>query len=185
MLIRKAISEESKLIAPYILLAMEDIAYRFIGTNDLEKATHWMESLIREKGNQYSFENCWVVESEGKILAAAIVYDGGRLIELRAGVANSIRSMFNKDFDPEDETQEGEHYIDCVGVDPNQQGKGIGSKLFQFLIEEYVHRNNETLGLLVDRVNPNARKLYLKLGFEIVGEKTLVGKNMYHLQFKK
>ena len=93
--------------------------------------------------------------------------------------------MFNKPFNPEDETQAGEYYIDCVGVNPNQQGKGIGSKIFQFLIDEYVYRRKETLGLLVDRDNPNAKRLYLKLGFEVVGEKTLVGKRLEHLQFKK
>jgi ribosomal protein S18 acetylase RimI-like enzyme len=57
--------------------------------------------------------------------------------------------------------------------------------MFQFLIDEYVHKRDKTLGLLVDKDNPDAKKLYLKLGFEIVGEKTLVGKNMEHLQFKK
>lgn len=71
-----------------------------------------------------------------------------------------------------------------MGVDPSQQGKGIRSKVFQFLIDEYVEKNNQTLGLLVDKDNPNAKKLYLKLGFEIVGEKALVGKQLEHLQFK-
>jgi ribosomal protein S18 acetylase RimI-like enzyme len=72
-----------------------------------------------------------------------------------------------------------------MAVSPHQQGKGIGSKLFDFLIGEYVYKQNETLGLLVDKDNPNAKKLYLKLGFEVVSEKTLAGKEMEHLQFKK
>jgi ribosomal protein S18 acetylase RimI-like enzyme len=184
MLIRKAKPEETPSIAPYILLAMEDIAYRFIGENSSEKAIEWLESLIRERSNQYSYENCWVVESEGEIVAAAIVYDGGSLKELREPVANKIASMFNRSFHPEDETQAGEYYIDCVGVNPNQQGKGIGSKIFQFLIKEYVHKRNETLGLLVDKNNPKAKKLYLKLGFEMVGEKTLAQKRLEHFQYK-
>ncbi|MNR48786.1 ribosomal-protein-alanine N-acetyltransferase [compost metagenome] len=112
------------------------------------------------------------------------MYDGSKLNELRIPVATKIKSMFNNAFNPEDETQAGEYYIDCVGVDPNQQGKGIGSKIFKFLIDEYVYKNNKTLGLLVDTENPNAQKLYLKLGFEIVGEKMLVGKRMNHLQFR-
>lgn len=183
--IRRAKPEESGIIASYIFLAMEDIVYRFIGETSAEKALQLLDSLVRERNNQYSYENGWVVESEGVVIAAAIVYDGARLKELREPVARKIASMFNRGFHPEDETQAGEYYIDCVGVNPDQQGKGIGSKIFRFLINEYVHKRNETLGLLVDKDNPNAKKLYLKLGFEVVGEKTLAQKKMEHLQFKK
>ncbi|RZK14976.1 MAG: GNAT family N-acetyltransferase [Flavobacterium sp.] len=184
MLIRRAIQEESTIIASYIFLAMEEILYHFIGENSKEKAIQLLDGLIHEPCNQYSYENCWVVIYENEIVASALVYDGSRLNELRTPVVNSIKSMFNSTFDPEDETQAGEYYVDCVGVNPNQQGKGIGSNLFKFLINEYVYQNNQTLGLLVDTENPNAQKLYLKLGFEIVGKKTLVGKRMNHLQFK-
>lgn len=184
MLIRKAKQDESAIIANYIFLAMEEIVYQFIGEQSKEKAIQLLDSLIKEPNNQYSYENCWVVVAENEIIAAALIYDGSRLNELRTPVANKIKSLYNNsNFNPEDETQTGEYYIDCVGVNPNQQGKGIGSKLFQFLIEEYVYKRKKTLGLLVDIDNPNAQKLYLKLGFEIVGQKTLVGKTMNHLQF--
>jgi ribosomal protein S18 acetylase RimI-like enzyme len=182
--VRKAKPEDSDIIASFLLLAMGEIVYHFIGERSTEKATQFLVNLIQKKANQYSYENCWVVEIENEIVATAIVYDGSKLQELRTPVAAEIKWMFNKDFNPEDETLTGEFYIDCVGVSPLQQGKGIGSKLFQFLINEYVYKRNETLGLLVDKENPNAKKLYIKLGFEIVGEKALAGKRMEHLQFK-
>lgn len=184
MIIRKAKTEDAKEIAPFMMLAMKDIVFQFIGENSSEKATLFLETLIGEKANQYSFENCWIAENEGKIIAAANIYDGSKLQELRTPVAAIIKSLFNRDFNPEDETQEGEFYIDCVGVGLEQQGKGIGSKIFQFLIDEYVYNRNKTIGLLVDKDNPNAKRLYLKLGFEIMGEKTLTGKTLEHLQFK-
>jgi ribosomal protein S18 acetylase RimI-like enzyme len=164
---------------------MEEILYQFIGEDSTEKATQFLINLISQKANQYSYDNCWIVEIENEIVAAAIVYDGAKLLELREPVAKEIKLMFDRDFNPENETQAGEYYMDCFAVSPYQQGKGIGSKLLQFLIDEYVYKRNETLGLLVDKDNPNAKKLYLKLGFEIVGEKTLAGKEMEHLQFKK
>lgn len=183
MLIRKATPEDSKIIAKLIMLAMEDIVYRFIGEESYEKAIDFLNGLIHEKGNQYSYEYCWVAVAENEIVAAALVYNGARLQELRKPVAERIRALFQRDFTPEDETQEGEFYIDCVGVAPNQQGKGIGTKVFQFLIDEYVRRKGQTLGLLVDKDNPKAKQLYLKLGFEVVGKKMLVGKAMEHLQY--
>ena len=184
MQIRKAKQEESKFIVPYLLLAMEDIVYKFIGEKSHEKATVFLNAMTSGKDNQYSYENCWVVENEDEIIATACLYDGERLHELRKPVADYIKQNFGNNFNPEDETQAGEIYIDCVGVNPNQQGKGLGSKFFEFLINEYVVKQKKTLGLLVDNDNPKAEKLYLKLGFKTVGEKTLVGKTLKHMQYK-
>ncbi|MCX7546725.1 N-acetyltransferase [Xanthomarina sp. F1114] len=183
MIIRKAKPEDAEVIAICMMLAMEDFVFQFIGENSTKKGTEFLELLISKKANQYSFENCWVAENDGEVIAAANIYDGTKLIELRAPVAKAIKSMFDIDFNPEDETQPGEFYIDCVGVNPSQQGQGIGSKIFQFLIDEYVYNRNKTIGLLVDKDNPNAKKLYLKLGFQVMGEKTLTGKKLEHLQF--
>ena len=184
MKIRNAKPEDATTIATYLLLAMEEIVYQFIGEKSLKKATQFLVNLIGKKSNQYSYENCWVMEMENEVAAVALVYDGSKLQELRKPVAQEIKSMFNRDFNPENETEAGEYYLDSISVSPHQQGKGLGSKLFQFLIDEYVYKRNGTLGLLVDKENPNAKKLYLKLGFEIVGEKKLAGKSMEHLQFK-
>lgn len=182
MLIRKAKIEDYKAIAPMLLLAMEDIFFSFIGEASTEKATQALEDLIQQKANQYSYENCWVMEKESAIIAVANVYDGARLVELRVPVALLITTQFAKDFQPEDETQTGEMYIDCLAVHPSQQGKGLGKQMVGFLIETYVHQNKKTLGLLVEHSNANAKKLYLSLGFEKVSKKTLAGKTLDHLQ---
>jgi ribosomal protein S18 acetylase RimI-like enzyme len=184
MIIRKAKKEDTPNIAYYMMLAMEDIVYEFIGEKSEEKATRFLENLIAREGDQYSYENCWVAEIDGETVGAAVVYDGGKLYELRDPVIQEIKRITGRDYCPEDETQAGEFYIDCVGVSPNHQGKGIGSKIFQFLIDEYVHNRRESLGLLVDKDNFGAKKLYLKLGFEVVGEQTLAGKLMEHLQYQ-
>lgn len=182
MTIRKATPYDAENIAPYILLAMQDIANQFIGEHSLDKATDFFVKMIAAKVNQYSYENCWVMEEAGMLIAAALVYDGARLNELRNPVIDEIRKSFNSDFNPEDETQAGEYYIDCIAVNPSQQGKGIGSKMLNFLIDEYVNKNNEVLGLLVDKNNPQAKKLYIKSGFEVVGDTIFAGKEMEHLQ---
>ena len=185
MIIRKAKLEDSNTIATLILLAMEEIVYQFIGEKSFQKATQFLLNLTNKKENQYSYQNCWAIEIENEIVAVAVIYNGSELHKLREAVAKEIKTMFNKDFNPEDETEANEYYIDSISVNPKQQGQGLGSYLLQFLIDEYVYKRNETLGLLVDKDNSNAKKLYLKLGFEIVGEKILAGKEMEHLQYKK
>ncbi|TRZ42966.1 GNAT family N-acetyltransferase [Robertkochia solimangrovi] len=182
MTIRKAKKEESQKIAPLIFLAMEDIAYNFAGEKSKDKAIQFLESLIKEKNNQYSYENCWVAETQEAIAGMAVIYNGAHLASLRKPVTEKVMSMFSRSFELEDETQAGEYYIDCISVAPDHQGKGIGSKILLFLIEEYVHKHHETLGLLVDKDNPNAKRLYVKLGFEPVDEKIIAGKEMEHLQ---
>lgn len=172
------------MIATCLFLAMEDIVYTFIGEEDREKARAFMLHFVEKDNNQYSYQNCWVAEDNRKVVAAINLYNGALLSELRQPVIEHLKSKFNKDFIPDDETQAGEYYIDSLGVNPDQQSKGIGTKLLQFVIDEYVNRQSQTLGLLVDDTNPNAKKLYVKLGFESAGKKVLFGKNMEHLQIR-
>lgn len=184
MIIRKAVLEDSKYIAPILLLAMEDIVYKFIGHADYQAALNFLLYFVERENNQYSYQNCFVAEEENEIIGAVNLYEGRNLSQLRKPVIEYVRSNFNPNFNPEDETQNGEFYIDALGVNPNYQGKGIGSKLLQFLIQEYVTQKHQTLGLLVEEDNPNAKKLYLKLGFKVVGQNTLVGKKLDHLQLR-
>lgn len=183
MYIGPALPQDAPVIAQHILLAMEEIAYQFIGERDYDKAYEFIYSLVMQGQNQYSFENCLVIKENDIVVATAVIYDGALLHTLRQPVAQIVEKIFQKDFNPEDETQAGEFYIDCIGVDSNYQGKGLGSKMLQYLIQEFAHHRKQNLGLLVDKNNPQAKKLYLKLGFQIVGEKTLTGKLMEHLQY--
>lgn len=182
MIIRKATIEDSEAIAKFLLLAMDEIIYRFIGEKNPKTAYYFLLHFVETKNNQYSYQNCFVAVENDEIAGAVSIYDGGQLESLRQPIVDYVKLNFNPDFSPENETQSGEFYIDSIGVNPNHQGKGIGSKLLQFLIDEFVTKNHLTLGLLVEDANPNARKLYLKLGFKPVGTKTLVGKKMEHLQ---
>jgi ribosomal protein S18 acetylase RimI-like enzyme len=182
MNIRKAEISDSKYIAPILLLAMEDIIYKFIAKKDYVSAKDFLEYFASRENNQYSYQNCFVAEENNEIIGAVNIYNGSDIEALRAPIVDYVQKNYNPEFNPEFETRAGEFYIDSLGVNPNHQGKGIGSKILRFLIDEFVHKNQQTLGLLVEEDNPLAKSLYLKLGFEIVGEKTLVGKKLEHLQ---
>lgn len=184
MNIRKAQPHEAPLIAPLLLLAMKDIFLAFIGTDSAEKATTFLTDLVAKPSNQYSYENCWVIENNEQIIGATTVYDGGRLKELHAPVKAAIERNFQYHSDSEAETQPGEIYIDCIGINPDCQGQGMGSELLKFLIANYVEKQKKTLGLLVDIEKPRAKKLYRQLGFKRVGKKILSGKLFEHMQLQ-
>jgi len=182
--IRKAVLKDSESIAPLLLLAMEDIVFKFIGEEDPLKARNFLFHFLKLENNQYSYQNCFVAEIDNTIVAAVNIYDGSNLESLREPVKNFIEINFGKPFTPEDETETGEYYIDSIGVDTQYRGLGIGSKLLLSLINFYVTNRNQTLGLLVVEENNIAKNLYLKLGFKIEGFKILLGEKLIHLQLK-
>lgn len=182
MILRKATIADSHPISSLLFLAMEDIIYEFIGIKDHKKAKAFLLYFVEKENNQYSYANCLVAETEDKIVGTLNIYDGAKLEILREPIAEYIKSHFGKNFNPENETQPGEYYIDSIGVSAQYRRKGIGSKLITYVIETYAEQ--ETIGLLVDEENTNAEKLYLSLGFEFVGRKALAGKSMKHLQLK-
>ncbi|WP_192346162.1 GNAT family N-acetyltransferase [Algoriphagus sp. Y33] len=184
MNIRKAIVEDSEAIAALLMLATGEVMYKFIGEQDYDKAKDFLLHFVKSEDNQYSFQNCYVADEEGEVLAAVLVYDGAKLGELRKPVLEYVHKHFDSNLKVEDETKEGEFYIDSLGVASTQQGKGLGSTLLSFLIDEIVRKMGKTLGLLVDKTNPGAKKLYLKLGFKPIGEKKLLDLSLEHLQLK-
>ena len=182
MIIRKALYEDSEAIAALLMLATGKVIYEFIGEKNHQKALDFLLRFVKNTGNQFSFQNCYVAADGDELLGAIVAYDGADLEKLRKPILDYIHERFNPGLQVENETQAGEFYIDSLGVSPAHQGKGIGSKLLEFLICEKVIKERKTLGLLVDKTNPDAKKLYLKLGFKSVTEKKLMGLTLEHLQ---
>ena len=56
--------------------------------------------------------------------------------------------------------------MDGIAVDKDNRGQGIGSKLFQALIEYGIEENYNSIRLDVIDENPKAKALYQKLGFK-------------------
>lgn len=182
MFIRQATKSDSETLATLMMIAMEDIVYELIAVRNYEKGIAFLRHFTQRENNQYSYANCYVVEVNGVVIAAANVYNGAHLNSLRMPVLKYIDNASGRELTVEDETQEGEFYIDILSVDPNSQGQGIGSALLNYLIDIIVIQNRQNLGLLVDVDNPKAKKLYLKHGFLFVGFKILLGKKLEHLQ---
>ena len=82
---------------------------------------------------------CWVCEEDSKILGYTI---------MTMGV--------------------GEAHVLNISVDPNEQGKGVGRKMMESLIEK-AKSEAETMFLEVRPSNPGAIALYQKLGFNEIG----------------
>lgn len=183
MIIRPALQSEAFKIAELMNLAMLKITYQFIGEDDLQKANAFLAHFIAQENNQYSYQNIFVVEENDAILGQISMYDGGRLKELRQPIWDKIKADLGEDYWAEDETQAGEIYIDTFAVSPLAQGKGIGKQLLQYAIDEVVVKQKKVLGLLVDKENPDAKRLYERIGFKVVSDIRIFGKVMEHMQY--
>ena len=179
-MIRPATPIDAVAVAPLMFQAMEEIVYKMIGKPHKEEAITLLKNLFEQEGNQYSYKNAWIYEENNTVIGSLIAYDGALLHTLRAPVLALIRSSYGIDIVLEDETAEGELYIDTLSVLPTAQGKGIGSKLIQHL----KNVTKQPLGLLVDVQNPEAERLYTRLGFEYINHQELAGGVYKHLVFR-
>lgn len=92
MNIRHATPKDAKAIATHLMLAMEDIVYVFIGEQNYDKAFSFLQHFAQLPANQYSYENCLVVEEQGEVVAVVNVYYGGQLSKLRLPIKRTLKS---------------------------------------------------------------------------------------------
>lgn len=82
------------------------------------------------------------------------------------------------------EAKPNEWYLDTLAVSPDYQGQGIGSSLLTAIFDQLKDQNYQVVSLNVDLENPNAEKLYKKMGFE-VDDEMMIGDHRYHHMIKR
>jgi len=87
---------------------------------------------------------------------------GGLLSELGLMKGHRAAAVFSL---YERRAKSGELLMDGIVVDPRYRGKGVGTQLFANLIEFGKAESYSTIRLDVIDTNPEARKLYERLGF--------------------
>lgn len=177
--IREATKGDSRLIAEVIAMAIGfDLAEDYAGSKDVIKV---MSEAAEREDSQYSYRNALIAEAGGRPVGAIVGYDGAKLKELRDGSLAVIRKYHPDVEIKEDETEQGEFYLDSLGVLPEYRGKGIATTLINSMIDKASAQGHKRFGLLVDPENPNAERLYKSLGFKYVGERPFFGHMMKHL----
>lgn len=188
MEIIRADKSQAAEIASLIMLAMNhDCCRYFVGEHrTLDDFRQIMTSLVRSDRSQYSYLNTLTaVDGRGKLCGICVCYDGGQLHFLREAFVKAMREKCGRDFrDLDDETSAGELYIDSLAVREDERGKGIATMLLKAAVDRARKENFPAAGLLVDKGNPRAERLYSKLGFEYINDATWGGHPMRHLQYR-
>ncbi|MDR2223264.1 MAG: GNAT family N-acetyltransferase [Flavobacteriaceae bacterium] len=183
--IRPAQKADFDVVPELMLQAMEDIVFSFINQVDIEEAINFLTKLYKQPNTLYSYENTFVaINDEEDIVGSVTGYNGDRFEELRQPLLDLMQKHYQNDLVPEAETEGKEYYIDTVAVSPIVQGKGVGSHLLKHIVDHAKEQGYTQVGLLVDLENPNAKRLYSRLGFELGKKIELVGGEYYHMYIR-
>lgn len=177
--IRRATNDDAPVIAAAVAMAIgHESSVHYCGENYLDVLTE----VAQLAESQYSYINSLVAFADGEPAGAICGYDGAALGLLREGTLAVVNKYNPLDGPIDDETQPGEFYLDSIGVLPEYRGLGIGSMLINAMTETARNEGHRCVGLIVDFDNPNAEKLYARLGFRRVGTRMFFGHKMWHLQ---
>ncbi len=188
MNIQNARIEDAPFIARSIMAAVGDeICHNLAGeAHSLEDVEKLFTRLAEREDSQYSYLNTLAaVNDEGETVGVCVGYDGATLHELRKAFFEEVEKSLGKNLENvEDETDADEFYLDTLAVDPAYRGRGIASELLKAMIDRAASIGKPA-GLLVDKDNTRARRLYESIGFRQVGERPFCYVMMDHLQFVK
>ena len=179
-MIRQGTASDAPQVAPLFILAMGHIAGIFADSERYEDAIPFFESFYKRSDNQYSYVFTQVFEEEHMIIGSVTGYNGADLQILREPILDQIRKT-KPGFLPDNETEAGEYYLDCINVHPEHQGKGIGQKLIQAFCDRAQSLGYNRVGLIVDIDNPRARMFYEKQGFIVAGQKSFMDHWYFHM----
>lgn len=144
--------------------------------------------LAAREDSQYSYKNSRIARTEdGCVAGVCVSYDGADLKRLRRPFfLEAIRNLGWKLSEKEmeefpAETEADEYYLDSLMTIPEFRGKGIARALI-LDAKAKAEKSGKPLGLLCERDNTNARRLYDSVGFIEIGKRPFAGTTMNHLQ---
>lgn len=190
MTIETARPEDASLIADAILSAIGDeLTDNLAGMDHTRKDVHdlFMRLAVRND-TQYSYLNSRIARADdGRPAGVCISYDGADLKRLRREFFAEANRTLGWDMSAEEidslpgETEPDEFYLDTLMTLPEFRGRGIGRELIADAAVK-ARKAGKPLGLLCDKDNDRARRLYESVGFVSVGERPFAGHLMTHFQ---
>lgn len=105
--------------------------------------------------------------------------NGFIVAEIENKVVGFCRYTDSNEFTPE--MQDIDCEITALYVKPDLKYNGIGTKLFQFVVDEFKRKNKTKMILWCLKENEPSKKFYTKMGGKIVGERAIeIGEKSYY-----
>ncbi|MGG5315617.1 N-acetyltransferase family protein [Enterococcus sp. AZ072] len=186
-MIRFAEKQDGPAIAELILVILKDMELPFVEDFGEAATKEAIITAYDDPTYRFGYQRGLVAEVDGKIAGAAFGYPAKdepiidrplKKYLVSKGLPEDIEMFIDSEAFP------NEWYLDSIAVDEAFRGQGIGSSLLEAVDLIAIRDDEEIVGLSVDRLNPGAKKLYLREGFEEVGQHTISGHLYDHMQRK-
>lgn len=183
-MIRQARKEDAEEIVELFKVVLTDMELPIMRKIAWKKLKPVLVDATKREKYLYGFKHATVKEVDGEIAGFFFGYDGGLDEEEYEPLASILDEydlpVFESNSD--DETFEGEWYLDTLVTKSRFRGRGIGKELMQAAYRKAEKKGIPVVGLNVDQDNPKAQKLYKRQGFEKTGEIVLADRRYDHMQ---
>jgi len=164
-------------VVPLIYSSGPD-AFSFVFTSNKTSAIEFLNYAFQQEGGEFSYDNHYALLVHGKIVGAGSVFDSKRAkgFAIRDGFnilkyygIKSLPVLING-LNTEKVIKVplgNEICIGHLGITSDFRGKGLGSKLVEFLMKESKAQPTDVFVLDVSEENPRAKALYDRMGFEV------------------
>jgi len=173
-----ATSANASFAASMICLSMGSLADRLFAQKD-ETIDKMIAKLFARNAGRFGYNDAYIAELEDKPVGLLIVVRGADVNRLNLktiphltavlGFTKAIGFIWRAVTLPGGrEAENDELYIANLGIIPSMQGRSLGSQLLAYaekLAREY---NLKKCSLIVGWHNTNARRLYERIGYQIV-----------------
>ena len=185
MIIQPAQPAHAPLIAKAVMMAVgSEICQSFADPDHtLADVETLFTTLAAMPDSQYSYTNTLIAvdPDTDQVMGLCVAYPGADLHTLRARFFSEVSRQLGRDMQGmADETTPDEFYIDTLATFPAHRGKGVATALLNATIRK-ARSLNLPAGLLVEKNNHSAERLYRSVGFLSAGERPFAGVLMTHL----
>jgi ribosomal protein S18 acetylase RimI-like enzyme len=184
-LIRKARKEDCPELYDLIHEIFVDMELPLLDLLDPDVLKAAMVRAMHEDVYRFSYRNGLVYEENGEILGCCFGYPGASEPIIDAALRKAFKEMHvtAPNLFPDSETFAGEWYLDSIVTKQSARGKGVAHQLLQALPTLASVAGETVIGLNCEKDNLQAKKLYEKVGFRTVSERTLSGHVYDHMQW--
>ncbi len=176
---RPATSADVNEAVPLIYSSGPD-AFEYI-FKDLKKgnAEQFLRFAFQKKGGELGYGNHVCATINGKVVGIGAIWSGKKSLRFMLSDIQKIIAFYGifkciavllRGLKLEmliHPPKKKEFALGHLGIDASTRGKGIGTKLIEFLMTSVSIQSNEKIVLDVSFINPKAQKLYEKLGFKV------------------
>ena len=165
-------------------------SFEYVFKNDKVTAQDFLRYAFVREGGEFSYQNHYSLYWEDKMVGIGSVFDAQQAGGFTVADAMNIFRFYK--FGSLGPVQSGlkieklillpkkkEIAIAHLGVEPSMRGKGLGTKLVEFL-KTKINKTADSIWILdVSEENPRAKALYDRLGFKVTKKNNSNLKNKY------